>query len=414
MNKKLLAAMLIIPMSISIAYAQSKEDESLSSSKSTMSAMGFGGDITVSGFGTLGVTRANTDQAEFARPNQSSGVGSTFRAGVDSNFGLQVTNKINNQWSLTAQGLVRKDATDQYGAELSWAFAKYKVSDDFSLRVGRIGLPVYMISDYRNVGYANTMLRPPVEVYSQVSFGHIDGVDATYQKNVGEVILTGQVSFGQTTSPLSGNFGNIKAKNETALNLTAEYGPVTLRFGRVDAKISIDDAASLNGLLSTLNQVGFSNLADSLRIHDSKASFTSLGATLDWKNVVVQTEYAKRKSEGFISDTTSWYLMGGYRMGNLLPYVSHASLKQDSAKTSDAIPAFGPLLPLAYGVNSILSQSEQTSNSIGVRWDFKKNTSLKVQIDRYSPDNANGLFVNAKPGFTGPVTVIGAAVDFVF
>ena len=46
------------------------------------------------------------------------------------------------------------------------------------MRVGRVGLPVFMISDYRNVGYANTMLRPPAEMYSQVPINSIDGVDA--------------------------------------------------------------------------------------------------------------------------------------------------------------------------------------------------------------------------------------------
>jgi hypothetical protein len=397
MNKNLCALALIIPMSISLAYASDTNY----------------GDITVSGFGTFGYARLNTDDAEFIRPNQARGAGKSFKNGVDSNLGLQATSQLTDKLSATGQILVRKDATDEFGAELTWAFAKYKFNDNLSVRVGRIGLPVYMISDYRNVGYANTMIRPPSEVYSQVSFGHIDGLDLTYARNIGEVLVTTQLAYGRTTAEISG-FGNIRATDEIALNVSAEYGPLTLRFGRVSADINLTEAPALNGLLSTLRTVGYTNLANELSVVDKKGSFTSVGATFDHKNYLVQAEYAKRKNDSFISDTSSWYVMGGYRMGNFLPYVSHASLKQNSPHSSSAIPAVGPLLPLAYGVRTILSQDEQTSNTVGMRWDFKKNAALKVQVDNVKPRNGQMIVANAKPGFNRSVTAIAAAVDFVF
>ena len=49
-----------------------------------------------------------------------------------------------------------------------------------------------------------------------------------------------------------------------------------------------------------------------------------------------------------------------------------------------------------------------------MRWDFHRSAALKVQIDRIKPKNGQGLFVQAKPGFSGPVTVVAAAIDFVF
>ena len=47
-----------------------------------------------------------------------------------------------------------------------------------------------MISDYRNVGYANHTVRPAAEVYSQVPFNSIDGVDLTWQHGFGDTSLT--------------------------------------------------------------------------------------------------------------------------------------------------------------------------------------------------------------------------------
>ena len=57
-----------------------------------------------SGFGTLALTRSNTSDAEFARPNQLRGVQSERKNGVDSNFGFQTTAKFNDWFSITGQG----------------------------------------------------------------------------------------------------------------------------------------------------------------------------------------------------------------------------------------------------------------------------------------------------------------------
>lgn len=399
MSKILGALMLILPMSISLAYAADVDGTNY-------------GEVNVSGFGTFGYARINTNDAEFIRPNQERGAGKTFKNGIDSNLGIQATSQLAEKLSVVGQILVRKDATDEFGAELAWAFAKYKINDNLSVRLGRIGLPAYMISDYRNVGFANTMIRPPSEVYSQVPFNHIDGIDATYSTNVGDIFVTGQLALGRAKAEVAG-FGDIKATDEVALNISAEYGPLTLRVGRVSADINMTEATALNGLLATLKTVGLNNVANELSVVDKKGTFTSVGATFDHKNYLVQAEYAKRKTNSFISDTSSWYVMGGYRMGNFLPYVSHGSLKQDSEHNS-TIPAVGQLLPLAYGVRTVLSQDEQTSNTIGIRWDFKKSAALKVQIDQIKPRNGQMILANIKPGFNNSVTAISAAVDFVF
>ena len=49
--------------------------------------------VSISGFGTAALTRTNTSDAEFARPNQAAGVTTDAKTGVDSNFGIQVTAK---------------------------------------------------------------------------------------------------------------------------------------------------------------------------------------------------------------------------------------------------------------------------------------------------------------------------------
>jgi hypothetical protein len=415
MNKRIIAATLLaLPLAVSTAYAQDSG-------------------VRISGFGTGALTWTNSDQAEFSRPNQATGAKKDLTTGIDSNLGLQADYAINSWLSVTGQGLVRKDAEDDFGAELSWAFAKAKINDELSVRAGRIGLPVFMISDYRNVGYANTFLRPPVELYSQVPFSSIDGVDVTWQHSFADTTVTAQLAYGSTDGHLSGG-NTIEARQLSALNLVAEHGPLTLRFGRADAKMSMHTSASLNGLFANLRSAGtgykfaqLNQLAGDLELNKKKASFTSAGLGLDWNNIVVQAEFAKRKVDAYVNDTSAWYAMAGYRFGKVLPYYIHSELKIDSFP-ANTVPAACPagypaactptLAVLRGGVNTLknngIGQGEQTTDTIGVRWDFYRSVALKAQIDRVRPQNGNGLFLAPQPGFKGPVTVGAVALDFVF
>ena len=65
------------------------------------------GNLTISGFGTLGVARSDTNKAEFTRYNQAEGVKDKVKIGLDSNLGLQASYKVNDELSGTVQVLTR-------------------------------------------------------------------------------------------------------------------------------------------------------------------------------------------------------------------------------------------------------------------------------------------------------------------
>jgi predicted porin len=372
-----------------------------------------GPSVTISGFGTAALTSTDTDDAEFIRPNQASGVRKDWRTGVDSNFGVQATMKVNDMISLTAQGLVRKDGIDHYRAQAAWAFAKFKVNDELSVRVGRMGAPIYMISDFRNVGYANTMLRPPAEVYRQVSLDNFDGIDLLYQRSFGDTTLSVQLGTGraETEQPAQ----TVEFRKMLLLHVVAENGPFTLRFGRAQADFSVVDNPTLSGLVTTLRNVGLTSVANMIPLNDVRGTFTSVGGTMDWKNIVLQAEYAQRRTDTLIvHDTNSWYAMAGYRMGKFLPYYYHGSITQKSPRSVAGLPSTGPLAPISAGVNGLAKAALQTSDAVGVRWDFYKSMALKAQVDHIKPKDGAGAFINARPNFKGSVNVYAVALDFVF
>lgn len=413
MKKHLIASALALPFVVSAAHAQDTST------------------VHISGFGTAALTWSDTNDAEFGRPNQSSGVKKNPRTGVDSNLGLQADYAINDWLSVTGQGLVRKDGADNYGAELTWAFVKAKVSNDVSVRAGRLVLPTFMISEYRNVGYANTFLRPPSEVYSQVPLNSVDGADLTWQHTYGDTTVSAQLAFGRAKTELNGGT-DADLSRLHAINLSAEHGPFTLRFGRTEAKLTVE-LASLNTLVTTLNNADnaykISQLNDMARVvdnHKKNGSFTSVGLGMDWKDIIAQTEYAKRKIDSASGSTDSWYVLGGYRIGKFLPYYSHAKLSpsSDFANTIPTACAAGspaactPTVRTLYntleGLRTSTNSGGQSTDSIGLRWDFMTSADIKFQVDRIKPDGGKGLFLHAAPGFKGPVTVGAVAVDFVF
>jgi hypothetical protein len=379
------------------------------------------GNLSISGFGTVGVAKSNTDDAKFARYNQADGVGDSTRIGLDTNLGLQATYKINDWLSGTAQVLTRKATEHSFTTDLTWAFLKARINDEVSVRIGRVVVPTFLISDYQNVGYANTMMRPPIEMYSQNPIENSDGADINYQHAFGELNFTAQAFAGVSRGKLfvSSGAGSTATYRAPAagLSVSGEYGPFLLRFAHARADMHINDLQPINGLTTTLNTVGFTQLASDLTFTTGKKiAFTSVGGTMDWNNIVAQAEYAQRRAKEavYLPDTNSWYTMVGYRIGKVLPYYAHASAKgAGSSVTTPAALARVPALNTA--VTGLLASAEQTSDIVGVRWDFAKSVALKVQVDRVKPKAKSGLLINVPAaGYNKDVTVVAAGLDFVF
>jgi hypothetical protein len=363
--------------------------------------------ISVTGFGTVALTRSDTDEGEYIRPNQAAGVKKSLRTGVDSNFGIQGSAQLTDRLSLVAQGLVSKNATDAYGAELTWAFLKYKLSDEWSVRVGRTTPPTYLISDFRNVGYANLMIRPPSDMYRQVTVGSIDGVDLIFQRSIGDTTVTAQLNTGRGKRTVP-NGAYVDFDRMTTLHLLAENGPFTFRYGHTDARFSFRDAAPLIALLNGLRSAGQNAVADALTPYDRHGKFDSLGFGLDYRQVVLQAEYAKKKiNTRAVPDTTAWYVQAGYRYQQLTPYYMHSSAMQD-------VPRSFPGLPAASPANSATRTPQQRTDAIGVRWDFAKSAAFKFQVDRIKPVDGAGAFIKSAAKIAGPVNVYAFGVDFVF
>ncbi len=427
------------------------------------------GKARLSGFGTLGAARTSTDDALLNYPGQGGGVDKQWGMEPDTKVGVQGSYKFTNTISGTAQVLTKYRASGQYQPEFEWAFLKWQALPSLALRGGRIGAPYFMISDFRDVGYANTAIRPPLDVYGQVPVSSFDGADASYQMDLGGTNITTTLWGGNSRAEFSSSLTSggsavdpsvIHIKNTIGLNLQAEMeNGLTLRFGHAGGALSVDSSVANQlitgaaGLASQLSATPFAagtaadaaTVRNTLTTEGARASFTGIGMAYDQNNIVLATEFTKRKvKKGYIPSTTGWYALGGYRFGNFLPYVIVSKIKVDDPNST--MPALAGLRAVAAsglvpsqartgatnvigGTQAVLNSQklEQKTLSVGVRWDVTRSLALKTQFDRVTkPAGSNGLFLvpdlgadiaKGNSSFLNTkknINVISVAVDFVF
>jgi len=381
------------------------------------------GAFTVSGFATLGATGTNSDVGQYAIFGQNRGASKSWSGEVDSKLGVQFNAKANQTFSGTVQLLSKQNGDGNFNPEVEWAFVKAQATPSLSFRLGRMGGPFFAVSDFRDVGYANTWLRPPHDVYGQVPISRFDGADMIYQTNTGIGAVTAQVFGGKAKSMVQRT--EVEMKSLVGFNATVELeSGVSLRVGRMQGKLTVH-AATLNALVAGLRSVpipAVSSVGDQLDPNSKSASFTGLGLTWDQGQWLINAEYTQRRTDTYASDTNGWYLTVGHRFGKFTPYGTVSQLKQVSSNVDNTIPKAGfppatqaQLNFLSANVDGVVAgqRRDEKTLSAGIRWDVVRNTALKAQIDRITP-NGPGMFLSVPSNFSNRVTVYSLAVDMVF
>ncbi|MET0211345.1 MAG: porin [Burkholderiaceae bacterium] len=372
--------------------------------------------FSFSGFGTVGVVGTSKDGAEYVIPGQMRGADKDWSGEVDSKLGLQGTAKFNAIFSGTVQVLTKQNGKGNWAPEIEWAFAKYQATPGLSFRAGRMGAPFFAVSDFRDVGYANTWLRPPIDVYGQVTFSHFDGADVNWTTTIAGKTVTLQALGGASESHVRNI--KLKLKDQVGFNATAELADgLTVRVGHMMGKVTVEQP-SVNALVGVLRQTPFAAVGNELIADGKDATFSGIGLNYDEGQWIAAVEYTKRKTDSFVPDTTGWYATLGYRVGKFTPYGTVSQLKTDSSNVNNTIPgtvvvAGLPLRALVDRVTTTQSTPQKTVG-LGVRWDAWRNVAVKAQYDSIKTTGA-GQFTQVQPGFNNErVGVYSVAVDFVF
>ena len=396
-------------------------------------AIDLGHDVTLKGFGTMGIANSSTGNADFVSNNQqqpTGGVGRTNSLGIspDTNIGLQINWQATSRLSITSQAISKQGIENSWVPELQMAFAKFKLLPDLEIRAGRLRPPTYMLSDYLDVNYANPWIRPPTEFYSTTPIRRMEGVDFLYRPQTGPVSWLIQPYFGTANNIASINNISYTAKNMLGGNISASLADFTLRAGYIHNYMTMNSPALTKFLtvpLTTLcqrlhDQVACAELP-ALAVDGKDTSFTSVGASWDNGAYFVSGELGWRNSKSFVAPVTVGYITSGARFGKFTPYVMYAQIANNGPKTfTGGLAPTNAVINVLYRANAM----DQNTKTLGLRYDLLKNVDIKAQWDRIDtstayglPDTGQGLFVNATPAFkngSNAVDIFSVAVDFIF
>lgn len=387
-----------------------------------------------SGFGTFGGVFTDTKDAEFVTPGQPSGATKTVDFGVDSRIGVQGSYQLNQIFSGTVQVLSKYNGKGNYNPNVEWAFVKAQITPSVGVRAGRIGAPFFMISDYRDVNYANLWVRPPLETYGQVPVSNVTGADLIVQHAIGSANVSAQLWGGLSRATLEDQV-DVTIRDTVGLNLSAEFdNGLTLRAGHAVGKVSLGSdtlrllaartATAATTLAATPYGAAARATADDFDMSGRRATFSGVGASWDVGNWQLNAEYTRRFIDGYAGTTKGWYASAGYRLGKVTPFGYVSGLQTSGVGTNGlAAPAAlfgGSLAVLSNGVNTVLNDARtggQRSVALGARWDAWKSASLKAQVEHITPKDGGVGLLLASPGTSlngDSVNVVSVSVDFVF
>lgn len=372
--------------------------------------------FSMRGFGTLGLARSSSDNAEFIRDlSQTHGIrGGEWSGRIDSILGLQANWLATPEWEFVGQVVSRLHYDKSHNPELMLAFAKWEPNAQTTLRAGRLGADFMMRADSRLVGYSFLPVRPSVDFFGPLFFSHLDGADVVLGTPVGAGILRGKVFFGRTHEKAAGTPGIWDTSGSPIRGWVLDYTVGNWQLRANAARIRYANEIRKFGIDTQLRLAGATAAADSMVAKDKASDFLSFGAVYENGPLQVQGMLNRIQQESKVfEDSYAAYVLAGYRLGSWTPYagISYWKTKADTHEAGSGVL----VLDAAYRAFMGASRVDQHTYTLGVRWDVWTNTAFKFQYDAVRGKPASKFpYATSSPQWNGHTHVLSLAMDFVF
>jgi len=392
----------------------------------------FAEDFHISGFGTVGLAKVDAPVGWGYRRDISQQIDhNTFRADLDSRLGVQVNYAPSSQFELVVQAIVspRTEASETSDS-IEWAFAAYRPNPNWTLRVGRVNLDAFLLSDHLNVGFSYDLARPPVEFYAQLP-STLDGADLARVWNHGGTLWRVKAFAGRTTS--ISDTDRIEVRPVVGLMASREAGGLLLRASVIRAKLA-NIPPELQPLLEALDQFSLLPVPDvaaqasvfrsQLDLAGTPSTYWALGVQYEQAAWLWSGEFTHVSG---ISVFSAGYATVGRRFGPVTVFglASGVVTSQSTVATpdwqSELTPLLGPDLAqqaqqaatfAALALNS--NSTKQRALAVGARWDLTGRLALKAQWDHIRTE-ANGTALWGGSSLDAAhANVASVALDFIF
>ncbi len=260
--------------------------------------------VTFDGYATLGAVYANEDEADFVADvfaPDGAGYSRRWSPEVDSRLGLQVTADVTARLAAIGQVIVEQRYDETYEPAIEWANLRYDVTDSVRARVGRMIQPSLMVSEHRQVGYAQPWIRPPQEVYRLIPVTNIDAASIRHRTRFGGFTNRLRATYGQSEEKLIDG-RETEARDSLIVTDTLESGSTTLFASYSTFRLRID---AINDFFDQYRQLGSDGhaVAERYDVDGERFHMLGLGARYDDGDWFALGEWTQSESDTFIGDT---------------------------------------------------------------------------------------------------------------
>jgi hypothetical protein len=398
--------------------------------------------VKISSFGSLGVVV--TDSDEFGYRADFSSSGGVFDGQVDfaesSNIGVQFDIIMHPGFDTVVQIIYRNQDEITLDSVLNMAFVRYSPNPNWSFRAGRTALDLFLLTEYRDIGFAYPWAHVPSEIYGVIPHRNIDGIDVNYSRHLGTGTLSGKLFIGQSEAGVSGfglsdvtpvKFGEVvgAALDYQTMGWDISFNHSQVTFDSQLVTPLVNGIKFLNAQVLGFNHIwpNAESLADGIEIDNTNGTYTSVGGQYYIESVTFITELARIRADSLsIPKVTSGYLSGIYHAGAHNFFTSFAFSRTDRVATDEVNMALLQQIP--GGLDALLNAQiilgfynvNQQTFSVGWRWDFSEKMSFKLQWDHTRINSGGSTFWQPanmlgnldKP--TGHVNALFSNVSFAF
>jgi hypothetical protein len=403
--------------------------------------------LRLSGFGTIGVAHSNISHAPGSLPwgfrrdaSQPLNDGGT-RFDTDSLLGLQANYTVDSRFELVGQlQLERRVASAKPLDSLALAFAAWHPLPDLTIRVGRTSPDIFLLSEYRSVGFAYPWVRPNTDTYALLPIFSVDGADVAKVWDIGDVRWRAKLFVGQghTRAPnapgdpdldfrLTQLVGGMVSRESGGLLLRATLGRFRGGLGAQPWQPGLRQAlAQVQQLPIPQVAAEASALSDAIDPDRAVLTYFALGAAYEHDDWLLSGEVVRLSSKFSYASADTGYLSLGRRFGAMTFFGTAGAAR--SIRQVPATPQWAAVLtPVvgaaaaqqiqALGAGAAQATGErvdQRSFSLGMRWDLQPQVAVKVQWDRVQVRPHGSLLWGSPGADAAQANVASVTVDFVF
>ena len=286
----------------------------------------YGVDIEWSGYGTTGVIVSDSEGIyagdEISTPTYSS----------LTRLGLSAESALDQDFRVKAQ-VISRGNFDTFATQLSIMQLSWQPSSKWHIRAGQLRLPLWMHSDYIDVGVVYPQARLPDELYRTIAVEAYQGISATYSTSLFGLQLDldfygggGRTESLSTDSVTMGTLDDLYGTIATFSGANWSYR-IGYSHTNVHLETVIKDRTTYTSGVNTITEYGVEVIAEDV-------GFFSTGLRADLGRFVLNTEYAnlQSRSTSIIDRYEGYYVLVGRRMTeeNYLVFAQYSrSFSQD-------------------------------------------------------------------------------------